>query len=236
MNTKFFLPGTDKQLNLLLKQVNVKDLSILVIGTGTEEIAKRFLDNGASKVVIIVQDNDSILRTRINLSREKKIPVRLMEFDNTDFRHSTFDLVYAQASISTHNRNKILKEIKRILKPGGYLCAGEIVSLNESPPQFVKDIWNNSDISPLFFNELEKTYTERSFKVIHIKDISYTLKEFYQLSSSMLKAKSNDLRDEEKVYYKKLLKQISHESNAYLKLGGNAHIGFIMLIVTKEQM
>ncbi len=236
MSTKFFLPGTDKQLNILLKQIDVKNFSVLIIGSGNEEVSKRFLLAGAIKVVVIVQDNDSILRTRINLSKEKEIIVRLMEFDNTDFKNSTFDMVYAQASISTPNRNKILKEIKRILKPGGYLCAGEIVSLTQSPPQFVIDIWNNSSISPLFSNELEKFYTERNFKVIQVNDISYTLKEFYKLSSDLLKEKSNDLRDEEKVYYKKLLKQISHESNAYLKLGGNAHMGFLVLIVKKEQL
>jgi SAM-dependent methyltransferase len=235
MNTKFFLPGTDKQLNVLLKQIKIKDLSILIIGPGTEEISKRFLYGGASKVVIIVQDNDSILRTRINLSGEKEIQIRLMEFGNTDFRNSTFDLVYAQASISTPNRNKILKEIRRILKPGGYLCAGEIVSLTQSPPQFVKDIWNNSGISPLFFNEVEKFYAESKFNVITVNDISYTLKEFYRLSGNLLKEKLNDLHDEEKIYYKKLLKQISHESNVYLKLGGNAHMGFIGVIVKKEE-
>ena len=40
----------------------------------------------------------------------------MMDFDNTDFNAEEFDLVYAQASISLLNRNKIVKEIKRILE------------------------------------------------------------------------------------------------------------------------
>ncbi len=233
MNTSYFLPGTDQQLNILLENIEIKDFSALVIGEGSEGISKDIYSKGASRVIMLVQNEESLLRTRMNLSSSKEISVKMMEFDNMDFRDSSFELVYAQASISVPIRNKIIKEVKRILKPAGYLCAGEIVSLTQSPPQFVKDIWNNSNLSPLFSGELEGYYKEKNFEVVLTKDISYTLKEFYQLSSSMLKEKSNKLSADEKSYYKRLLKQTSHESNAYLKFGGNAHMGFKMLLLKK---
>jgi DNA-directed RNA polymerase subunit N (RpoN/RPB10) len=46
-----------------------------------------------------------------------------------------------------------------------------------------------------------------------------------------LKANINNLSGQEKSYYKKLLNKISHESNAYLKLGADKYIGFKMLIL-----
>lgn len=233
MNKKFFLPGTDKQLDILLKNLELKDISVIVIGEGCEEISKKIFSQGSLKVIMLVQDEDSLLRARMNLLYPKEISVKMMEFENTDFKNYSFDLVYAQASISSYNRNKVIKEIKRILKPAGYFCAGEIVSLTKSPPQFVKDIWNNSNISPLFTEELEDYYMGKGFEIMLSNDISDTLSDFYRMSNNLLKDKSNELPAEEKSYYKKLLKQISHESNVYLKLGGSTHIGFKVLIMKK---
>ena len=233
MNKKYFLPGTDKQLDILLNYLELKDLSVLVIGEGSEEISKKISSQGTSKVIMLVQDNDSLLRARVSVSSSKEISVKMMEFDNTDFKNYSFDLVYAQASVSSPNRNKIIKEIRKILKPSGYFCAGEIVSLTKSTPQFVKDIWYNSNVSPLFTEEIESYYKERGFEIILSKNISNTFSDFYSLSNNLLKAKSTGLPAEEKSYYKKLLKQISHESNVYLKLGGNAHIGFKVLIMKR---
>ncbi len=233
MNTKFFLPGTDQQLKILLSKVDVKGFAILVIGSGSEEISINFSSEGASKVIMIVDEEEPLLKSRLLLANKKEISVRLMDFDNTDFPDSNFDLVYAQASISNSKRNKIIKEIKRILKPSGYLCVGENISLTKSPPQFVIDIWKSSDISPLHFDELKKYYEEKGFLITEEHNLSHTLKDFYSQSSRMLKEKNSSFSDQEKSYYKKLLNKISHESNAYLKLGGDAYIGFKMLIMKK---
>jgi SAM-dependent methyltransferase len=233
MNKKYFLPGTDRQLNILQKNLELKDLSVLVVGEGSEEISKKISSQGPSKVIMLVQDEDSLLRARMNLSSSKEISVKMMEFENTDFKNNSFDLIYAQASISSSKRNKVTKEIKRLLRPAGYFCAGEIVKLSKSPPQFIKDVWNNSNVSPLFTEDLEDYYRERGFEIILSNDISDTLFDFYRLSNDLLKNKSGELPAEEKSYFKKLLKQISHESNVYLKLGGNTHIGFKVIIMKK---
>jgi|YelNatPaOPRAMG01_1025707.scaffolds.fasta_scaffold03807_3 ubiquinone/menaquinone biosynthesis C-methylase UbiE len=233
MMDKFFLPGTDKQLKLLLSHFDVNGKDVLVIGAGCESIAKIIKDNNANTVVIIVEDNDSLLTSRLLLANVKSISVRMMEFDNTDFASQKFDLVYAQASISNSKRNKILREIKRILKPDGFLCVGESVSLKKSIPQFVKDIWKFSGIVPLGVDEAEKFYRENNFKVFNEFDLSSTLKEFYQSGKEFLKGGTELLTDKEKSYYKKVLNQISHESNVYLKLGGYEYIGFRMFLLKK---
>ncbi len=74
------------------------DFTILIIGSGSEEISKQFISSGASKVIIIVQDEDSLLTTRLNFSGDQNISVRLMEFDNTEFKDSTFDLISTTGS------------------------------------------------------------------------------------------------------------------------------------------
>ena len=233
MDTKFFLPGSDQQQKILLSKVSVKDFVILVIGSGSEDISVNFFSEGAAKVIMIVEDEESLMKSRLQLANKKGISVRMMDFDNTDFLDSNFDLVYAQASISNSKRNRTVKEIKRILKPGGYFCVGENISFSKFPPEFVKNVWERSNIIPLYFEEFKKYYEEKGFKIIHEHELSHTLKDFYQQSSILLKEKTSNLSDQEKSYYKKLLKRISHESNVYLNHGGDIHIGFRMLIIKK---
>jgi len=233
LTNKIFLPGTNKQIEIFIKKIDVKDKSVLIIGAGSEEITKRLNQENPSSLFLIVEEQESLLVSRLSLEDEKEIQVRLMDFGNTDFNTEQFDIVYAQASISTIKRNKIIKEIKRILKPGGILCAGEIVSKTAEVPGFVKDIWKYSGIFPLNEIELGKYYTSKGFEILYEDDLSYTLKNFYSTGSSLLKQRIKDLSEKEKSYYKKLLNQISHESNAYLRLGGDKHIGFRVIIAKR---
>jgi ubiquinone/menaquinone biosynthesis C-methylase UbiE len=230
---KIFLPGSDKQIEIFINKVDVKDKSVLVIGAGSEEIAKRIKSEHPSALFLIIDEQESLLISRLSLKDEKEIQVRLMDFDNTDFNTEQFDIVYAQASVSAIKRNKIIKEIKRILKPGGIMCAGEIVNRTNEIPPFIRDIWANSGIAPLKEMEFSKYYTEKGFEIQHEEDLSYTLKDFYSAGSNLLRQSIKDFSEKEKSYYKKLLNQISHESNAYLKLGGEKHIGFRMIIAKK---
>lgn len=234
MIENIFLPGTDRQIKLLIEHLNVKGMTVLIMGSGSERIAVKLKESEAESVLIIVDDNDVLLNSRLLLSVRPDIQVRMMEYDNTDFIKPKFDLIYAQASISNKKRSKIVKEVKRILKPGGYFCVGENISLSLDEPAFIKDIWKNSNISPLYIKDAEKYYKEKGFKVHNEFDLSSTLKEFYKNGRELLEENIDSLEDNEKSYYKKLLKQISHESNAYLKLGGNTYMGFRMFILRKD--
>ncbi len=231
-----FLPGTDKQSEFLFDTLTLNQSSILIIGPGCEEISKLMAGKYSAEVTIIVENHELLLTSRLRIAGQKNVSVKMMDYSNTDFKDSAFDLVYAQASISNKNRNKIIKEIKRILKPERYFCNGEIVSLKNSIPVFVEDIWKASNIIPLEIITFADFFRRKGFMIMREEDLSSNLKEFYLMSSRLLKEKSGELTEEEKSYYKKLLKQISHESNAYLKLGGDKYIGFKILIMKKGQV
>ena len=234
INGKIFLPGTDRQISTFLKTVEIKDKSVSIIGSGSEEIAETFYHNQAAEVYLITDDEDSLLQARFILSGLKEINVRLMELDNTDFKAEKFDIIYAQGSTGTKKRNKIIKEIKKILKPAGYFCVGEIVSLSKSPPQFVKDIWENNDLSPLFKDEFRDYYLSNRFELVIEEDLTGTLKDFYSTGKKALEESSKELTGNESGNLKKLLKTYSHEANAFLKLGGENFIGYEMLVLKSK--
>ena len=233
-NQNIFLPGGFKQFRILKTKYILNAKNVLVIGSGSEKIAEKMIESGASSATIIVNDYDSLINARLNLINDSKVAVKMMDFDNTDFDAEQFDLVYAQASISLLNRNKIIKEIKRILKPEATLCVSEITALTMDYPPFVKNIFETSDLLPLVNNECGTYYTERNFSVLYEEDLSSSLQSFYENTAEKLDDKIYTLSEKEKSYYKKLLNKISHESNAYLKLGADRYIGFKMLILKKN--
>lgn len=228
-----YLPGTEKQFYHLKNNVGLDGQEILIIGSNSVKIADMFSDSGAKTLTIIVEDYESLLNSRLMVDKGKDFNVRLMEFTNTDFINDSFDIVYAQASISNNMRSKIIKEIKRILKPEGILNVGEITSLKSSPPKFVNDIWKSGNVLPLISDDIKKYYEERKFEVVATLDLSAHLKDFYLESKKLLFNNIASLSENEKAYYKKLLKRMSHESNAYLKLGGKYYMGFTSIITKK---
>jgi SAM-dependent methyltransferase len=173
------------------------------------------------------------MNSKIILEGDETVTIRIMDFDATDFQKEQFDLIYAQGSVSFINRNKIIKEFKRILKPNAYLCLGEITALEKVYPVFIKDIFDNSSLLPIYSDEIEKYYEDRNFEIIYNVDISYTLKDYYLENATRLNQEKDNLTSNEKSYYKKLLNKISHESNVYLKLGGDQYIGFSTLLLRK---
>lgn len=231
---RIFLPGTSEQLKIAVDKIDLEEKSILVMGSNSEQIAKTLSERSKTKVDLIVEDYESLINSEIIIDRAENIAVKMMSFDCTDYMDETFDVVYAQASVSSKMRNKIIKEIKRILKPEGYFCAGEIVQLSENVPTFVKNIWEDSALSPLHADKLRSYYEERKFNVILEEDLSRTLNSFYSMAAGALKDQMTKLTESEKSAYKKLLNKFSHESNVYLKQGGNKHMGFKVLLMQKK--
>lgn len=223
---EILLPGGDSQLRYTLGNIEIKGKKALILGSGSENIALEILNKEADSVELIVEDYESLLISQLNLNDIDSITPKLMDFELTDFTIDTFDIVYAQASISNTRRNKIIKEVKRILKNEGVLIVGEIIKLEKDIPQFVSNIFEQSDLEPLFVDELKNYYNSRSFEIQDVVDYTKTLKEYYSSNLDKLKSSVSELTENEKSYYKKLINQISHQSKAYLKQGADKYIGF----------
>ena len=228
-----FLPGLDNQVRFVKRRVELKDKKTLTIGTASEDVAKLFASETGKTAELIVEDFTSLMNSRLLVGENKSINARLMDFEVTDFEKDEFDVVYTQGGISNPRRKKIVKEIKRILKPDGIFCVGEVVSLKEELPQVILDIYDSSELEPLLASEIEEYYRERNFEIIEKKDLSFTLKDYYTKNLYELKKSVVNLSENEKSYYKKLIKMISHEAKAFLNQGADEYVGFYSLILKK---
>ncbi len=121
-----YLPGLKKQYEFLISKLELTGFNILILGSSNAIISKLLFNKSKEKVEIIVEDYESLLVTQLELGDQTEVSVKLMDFEKTDYSENRFDLVYAQGSISDKRRKKIVKEIKRILKPNGHLFRGSI--------------------------------------------------------------------------------------------------------------
>jgi SAM-dependent methyltransferase len=232
---KILLPGLGKQLQFLIDNLKLDGLSILVIGSASENIALELAELSGVKTHLIVEDFDSLMTSNLVIDNNPDVQVKMMDFERTDFAKESFDLVFAQASISLTERNKIVKEIKRVLKPGGILCVGELVTLEEDIPRFVEDIFDNSGMVVLNRFKLNNYYTERGFKILFEKNLTDTLRNYYTINLKKLGSEKEKLGDNEKTYFKKVINKISHESGAFLKQGADKYIGFKAIICKRGE-
>lgn len=233
-NFEIFLPGLDSQYKFLISRAELKDKSVLVLGSESAAIAERIAENSGKTVSLIVEDYESLLNSKLKLNDNPYVHVALMDFDITDFDKNSFDVIYAQAAISNSRRNKIVKEMKRILKQKGLFCVGEIATNKAAVPRFIQNVFDNSDIVPLQFSRLNDYYSERNFKELDHLNLTFTLKDYYARVLSNLNLESKNMTDKEKSYYKKLLNKIGHEAKVYLNHGGDRFFGFIATILELE--
>jgi hypothetical protein len=119
--------------------------------------------------------------------------------------------------------------------PLGTVCIGEYISSQTNAPKYVKDVWESGNIAPLKSDELAGYYEARHFDVVEVSELSSKLEKFYLSSKKLLNDNIDHLTEGEKIYYKKLLKRINHESNVYLNLGGSDYMGFSSIILRKIQ-
>jgi ubiquinone/menaquinone biosynthesis C-methylase UbiE len=222
------LPGGSKQLEHLIEQNIPKGEHALIIGPNCESIAAKLIDY-FTKLFIVTDNYESVMQIRMKLKDEERIKVKMMDYAHTDFQDESFDLIYAQGSISVPERKEIVKEIKRVLISKGLFCTGEIVSLKDPVPGFVNDIWERSGLEPMASSVVNKYYESKGFEVLSERDLSTTLKDFYENTISVVSKTGKAEKEEDKKYFSRM----KHESNAYLKLGGDKYIGFKSLILRK---
>lgn len=224
-----FLPGLNSQIDYVLKTYNLLNKKILIIGTFSEQVAQKFAELSKETVNVIVPDFNSLMASKVIIKESENIKIKIMDYERTDFESNEFDFVYAQASVSTLNRRKIIKEIKRITKPKANVIIGEIYLKEKNMPQFLKDAFENSFILPILEEDINKYYEELGFEVINLEKHDKLLTNYYAACKKELTKSKLELNENEQSYYKKLLKKISHESNIFTKFNGEKYIGFLIL-------
>jgi SAM-dependent methyltransferase len=231
--SEILLPGGSKQFEQLRKIAPKKFDKILVMGEASEPLAIKLSEVFSAQTELIVEDYEALLNAKL-LLEESDINPKIMEFERTDYANETFDLVYAQAALTRDSRKKIIREVKRILKPNGLLSVGEIVIVNDNVPRMISDLLDWAGLIPLKESEIKKYYSERGFEILTARKFENALKNYYEKILRLFEQRKELLSEEEKSYYKKLIHRISHEANVFMKFGGEKYLAFYSFVAKRN--
>lgn len=133
-------------MKALLKLINPgKVRSILDIGTGSGDFIKILIELFTeSQIVGIDPDDTSLEKARQHLTNGR-IQFYKMNAENLKFGDDYFDLVcISNALHHLPDREIVIREMKRVVKPDGYLVFSELFSDNLNPAQEVQKLYHHT--------------------------------------------------------------------------------------------
>ena len=117
------------------KMINVHSnpsFKILELGAGDGKHTEILLSNGAKVTASdISQSALQLLKKSLLPQYKSQLKTKVANIEDLPFDKESFDLVTSAGSLSYGLPDLVLKEVKRVLKPGGFYIA--IDSLNENP-------------------------------------------------------------------------------------------------------
>ncbi len=232
-NKSPFLPGGDSPVKFFLNEFPERNGSLLLLGNGFPQLVSYFIDAGFSSIIGASNENTEIFEYKANTPKEKQIPSLCVDYASLDYDKESFDHVFCQATLTLAGRNKLIREIRRVLKPGGFLTTSEILCNKKPAPTFLNDIWAESGQDPLYTDEFEAYYTSRSFKIKNSADFTNDLDEFYIKSYKLLESSLKSLPADKRVQFRKDFVQEKHEITSLVKGGALKYMNFKTMILQK---
>jgi len=111
-------------------------------GTGMQTIELAKISKGKIVALDIYQPYLEILKKQAETEGVRnRIITRNMSMFSLDFDESSFDVIWAEASIYIIGFEKGLMQWKKLLKKLGYIVVSELTWMKESPPEEVIKFW-----------------------------------------------------------------------------------------------
>lgn len=126
---------------------------VLDIGSGYGGLARYLASNfGCSIVALNLSEKENERARKLNKERglEDKINVVDGSFENIPVEDNSFDMIFSQdAILHSGQREKVLEEVARVLKPGGRFVFTDPMQADDCPKGVLEPILNRIHLSSL---------------------------------------------------------------------------------------
>lgn len=144
----------NKVLNRVYEKSTItgENISVLDIGVGTGNLAKKFLENNY-RVVGIDQSREML---RVAKHKYPNLKVRLGEFLKIPFNDKVFDIIvstYAFHHLNSEEKSLAIKEMIRVLKDNGKIVIGDLMFKNR-----VEEEWVLKELTEVQVDEIKDEY------------------------------------------------------------------------------
>lgn len=210
---------SDSAIDFIYNISKIKNESLIAdIGAGTAKLAKLLLEKGSE--VHAVEPNPEMKKIGIENTKGKKVKWIEGNSHSTTLDTSTYDLVTFGSSFNVADRTLALKEVKRIVKPGGwFVCMWNHRSLTDPLQSKIENILKSS-VSSYDYGlrrENQSEFLENSYFFSKIFygyfpfEVNINVEDFYSAweSHGTLAKETKDKRDKVLEEIRNLLKNSS---------------------------
>lgn len=190
----------DKLKEILSGEPN--DLKVLDVGTGVGffiEVLQESLSGFSS--IIGIDTKKEVLDKAIEKYEDKRIKFMCMDGENLEFDSNSMDIISISNTLHhLPNKEKVLSEMKRVLKPKGIIIINEMISDNQSDKQLshVEIHHLQGEIDTLFGICHNKTFTVKELLKI-VEDLNLEKVDMFQYNTHEEQEKSENLEEEKEI-------------------------------------
>ncbi|MFP4500790.1 MAG: methyltransferase domain-containing protein [Candidatus Hydrogenedentota bacterium] len=135
------VPGLDDQMH------------VLDLGGGFSGSARRLAKNfGCNVTVLNLSERENERGRRMNAEQGLADKITVVDgcFEDVPFDDGHFDVVWSQdAILHSSDRDKVISEAARVLKPGGHLVFTDIMMTDQCPPDVLQPIFDRIHLNSL---------------------------------------------------------------------------------------
>lgn len=135
----FLSPGGTKEIDEIVEGVNVSGKSILDIGCGCGGAAIHLIKKHGAKKVIGIDIEPLVIKKANELANKQDLSnftdFRVAQSDTFDLPDQSVNIVFSkEVFLHILNKENLLKEIYRILKPNGILLVSDWMRIDDNSP------------------------------------------------------------------------------------------------------
>ena len=135
----FLSPGGTEEIDEIVKNTNLEGKSVLDIGCGCGGAAFHLIKKYKAKSVQGIDTEPLVIKTAQQLSIKNnladKTTFKCVEPGPLKYNEETFDVIFSkEVFLHIPDKEALLKDINRILKPGGLIIVSDWMRIDDNPP------------------------------------------------------------------------------------------------------
>ena len=135
----FLSPGGTDEIDRIIKGVDVSNKTVLDIGCGCGGAAIHLIKNHGAKKVIGIDTESLVIKRAKELAKKYNlssfVQFRCVKSGPLDISDESIDLVFSkEVFLHILNKDDLIKDIYRVLKPGGSVAASDWMRIDDNPP------------------------------------------------------------------------------------------------------
>jgi sarcosine/dimethylglycine N-methyltransferase len=208
---------------------------VLDIGSGyggaARYLAKTF---GCSVTALNLSEKENQRARELNAQQglADKINVVDGSFENIPAEHNSFDLIWSQdAILHSGNKDKVIQEVSRVLKPGGHFIFTDPMQADDCPDGVIEPVLKRIHLDSLgSFALYRKLTQEAGLKEVEIEDLTHQLVNHYTRVRQELSTRREELEGKvSSEYIDRMIQGLGH----WVDAGDSGYLSWGVMLFQK---